>query len=193
MSIEVIVASLNPVKINAVRSTLPSFPRFRRDGFLVTQVTVESGVHEQPRSLDETILGASNRAHRAWYAQNPVEGSYAFGIESGVFEVERPRHSGTRGGPIMMDVCVCVVVRHGVPDLLGISSAWEVPVEIATHVRASNATLDAAARSAGTSDNENLRLEEGLCGLMSRGLLSRESYTSQAVLAAMISMPRGEW
>ena len=50
----IIVASLNQNKINAVKEVFPSF--------FVEGQACDSGVAEQPLSLDEIIKGAINRA-----------------------------------------------------------------------------------------------------------------------------------
>lgn len=69
------VGSTNPVKIDAVERTLECYEP------TVTAVDVDSGVSEQPRTVDETVTGATNRAERALAAS---DADYGVGLEGGV-------------------------------------------------------------------------------------------------------------
>ncbi|WP_137289567.1 DUF84 family protein [Natronorubrum halophilum] len=75
----VAVGSTNPVKVDAVERTLE---RFRPS---VTAVAVDSGVPEQPWSIEETVTGAENRARRALAAS---DGEYGVGLEGGVARLD---------------------------------------------------------------------------------------------------------
>ncbi|WP_121742194.1 DUF84 family protein [Natronorubrum halophilum] len=75
----VAVGSTNPVKVDAVEQTLE---RFRPS---VTAVAVDSGVPEQPWSIEETATGAENRARRALAAS---DGEYGVGLEGGVARLD---------------------------------------------------------------------------------------------------------
>lgn len=85
--IKFIVASTNPVKINAIISAVKEkFP-----DALIKGLEVESGVSAQPMSDEETKLGALNRAKNA-RAQaitdkiiTPDEDALCIGLEGGVF------------------------------------------------------------------------------------------------------------
>ena len=75
---KIIVASKNPVKINAVAEGFNSF-------FSETEVqgaSVESGVSDQPMSDKETLEGAFNRAQNA--RKNFKDADFWVGIEGGV-------------------------------------------------------------------------------------------------------------
>lgn len=54
------VASKNPVKIEAVKEVLHSYPNLANYG--VVGIETPSGVSEQPKSLEETVRGAINRS-----------------------------------------------------------------------------------------------------------------------------------
>jgi len=75
---KIIVASKNPVKINAVKEGFQSY-------FLKTEiegVSIDSGVPDQPMSDEETLLGARNRVgnSRKHFPRN----DFWVGIEGGV-------------------------------------------------------------------------------------------------------------
>lgn len=79
--IHIIVASKNPVKIEAVTDGLKPF---LKEEFQIIGVSVPSGVSDQPMSEVETLKGASNRVMRA---MNSFPGNnYYVGLEGGVEE-----------------------------------------------------------------------------------------------------------
>ncbi|MFP9062105.1 inosine/xanthosine triphosphatase [Natrialbaceae archaeon A-chndr2] len=70
-----VVGSQNPVKAAAVETALERYqPTIR-------SVAVDSGVSEQPSTVEETISGAKTRAKRALAAE---KGDYGVGLEGGV-------------------------------------------------------------------------------------------------------------
>lgn len=77
---KIIVASKNPVKINAVRRGFEQmFPNHVVD---VEGVSVPSDVRDQPLTFDETLTGARNRVDNA-QAKYP-DADYWVGLEGGV-------------------------------------------------------------------------------------------------------------
>lgn len=60
---KVVVASLNPAKINAVKSAF--IATFHQENFEFVGVSVASGVADQPMSNSETHRGALNRVKNA--------------------------------------------------------------------------------------------------------------------------------
>ena len=70
------VGSKNPVKIKAVRD---AFGHYFKD-FEVVSVNVDSGVHQQPKSLKDIVDGAKNRAIAAF-----KNCDYSVGLEAGIF------------------------------------------------------------------------------------------------------------
>jgi inosine/xanthosine triphosphatase len=84
MIYHVVVASKNPVKIEAARSGFSQiFPEIEID---VQGVSVPSGVAEQPQTDQETLLGAENRVEAA-HVLFP-DADYWAGIEGGIDRVE---------------------------------------------------------------------------------------------------------
>lgn len=78
---KIIVASQNPVKINATRSAFEQmFPE--ETVFEVEGVSVPSGVRDQPMTFEETLEGARNRVDNAQAAY--PEADYWVGLEGGV-------------------------------------------------------------------------------------------------------------
>lgn len=77
---KIIVASKNPVKINAVRMAFEKV--FPEEQFLLDGVAIASGVSDQPISDAETLQGAMNRATNA--KTSFTDANYWVGIEGGI-------------------------------------------------------------------------------------------------------------
>jgi inosine/xanthosine triphosphatase len=167
------VASTNPQKIKAVADLIPKYD------FLVNSqvegVSVDSGVSDQPKSLEETVQGAINRAKAAY-----VDTDYSFGIESGLMKVPQ-----TKSG--IMDVCVCAIF-DGKNIHLGLSSAFEPPKKIVDLMQNNNMNMSDACVEVGLTKNTNVGSSEGLIGILTRGRMDRLAYTMQAVTTALIHL-----
>lgn len=171
---KITVASLNPQKVAAVAELIQEYPILA--GASIEKVSVPSDVSEQPKSLEETIRGAINRAKSA-YKKNPTE--YSFGIESGVLNVPY-----TKTG--IMDLCACAIY-DGKEIHLGLSSAFEPPKEV-VRLMSEGMNMSDATTAAGLSASKNVGSEEGLVGILTHGRLTRLSYTKQAVMTALIHL-----
>ena len=89
------IGSQNKVKIGAVTEILRDYPHLAHAA--LESVDASSEVSDQPKSLDETIQGATNRARNAFR-----DCDYSIGLESGLMLVPN-----TKTG--YMDVCVCAI------------------------------------------------------------------------------------
>jgi len=167
------VASTNPQKIKAVYDLVPLYDFLV--GSDVEGVNVNSGVSDQPKSLEETVQGAINRAKLAF-----EDTDYSFGIESGLMTVPQ-----TKSG--IMDVCVCAIF-DGKNIHLGLSSAFEPPKKIVDLMRNKGMNMSDACVEVGLTANPNLGSSEGLIGILTKGRMDRLAYTIQAVITAMIHL-----
>ena len=113
------IGSKNLIKVEAVQEILKNYSHLKMAEIIATES--ESGVNNQPKSLEETIKGAMNRAKNSFN-----NCTYSFGIESGLMTVPH-----TKTG--YMDVCVCAIF-DGKEYYLGLSSAWEPPKKIADYM-----------------------------------------------------------
>jgi len=77
---KVMIASKNPVKIDAVKIWFEKM--FPEENFEFIGVSIESGVADQPLSYQETLLGATNRATIA--KKKYPNADYWVGIEWGL-------------------------------------------------------------------------------------------------------------
>lgn len=167
------VGSQNKVKVEAVQEILQEYPHLKEAE--VVALDVSSGVGDQPKSLEETVEGAINRAKGALQ-----DATYGFGIESGLMKVP-----GTKSG--FMDVCVCAIY-DGSDHHLGLSSAWEAPKEVMDYMLNDGLDMNDAAYKAGLTSSLKVGSEEGLVGVVTKGRLKRKAYTKEAIRAALIHL-----
>lgn len=173
--LKIIVGSKNKIKVEAVKEILQDY--LHLCDAKVSEVEVASEVSEQPKSLEETVEGAMNRAKNSFKDCN-----YSFGLESGLMKVPN-----TKSG--FMDVCVCAIY-DGNDFHLGLSSAWEAPKNVTEHMINGGLNMSEAALKAGYSNNPNLGAAEGLVGIVTKGRITRKEYTKQSIIMALIHLEK---
>jgi inosine/xanthosine triphosphatase len=167
------VGSLNKAKIDAVSEILQDYPHL--SSAKIEGVETSSGVSDQPKTLQETIEGARNRAINA-YDENC---DYSVGIESGLMEVPH-----TKSG--YMDVCAAAI-HDGKETHLGLSSAWEFPdKEITRSIVEDGLDMAQAINKAGLTSDPKIGAGMGAIGILTKGRLDRKGYTKQALMGALV-------
>lgn len=167
------VGSKNITKVQAVEETLLDFPEFLNAK--VSSVAVDSGVHKQPKNIEQTVQGAMNRARNAF---NDCD--LSVGLESGLMEVPN-----TKSG--YMDITMCAIY-DGKNFHLGGSSAFEYPKSMINLVFNKDYEIDEAAKEMGFSHDSSIGEREGMIGVLTNGKLDRKGYSKQAVLTALIHL-----
>lgn len=166
---KIIVASKNPVKINAV---LIGFQKmFPNEQFEITGVSVLSDVSDQPKSDSETFLGAKNRADNAC-KQNP-DADFCVGIEGGIEEKNSE-----------MEVFAWVVIRvkdNGFGK--GRTGTFFLPPKIAELIR--------QGKELGEADDivfgrNNSKQKNGAVGILTDNIIDRTKYYTDTVVLALI-------
>ena len=166
---KVVIASHNPAKIRAVKEAFSlQFPSESMD---FIPVSVESGVSEQPGSDDETQLGARNRARNA-FAKHPAA-DFWIGLEGGIEPL---------GDQLMAFAWMAVLGADG-----NISAARTVtlplPPAIKTLVEQGLELGDANDRVFSTINSKH---QGGAFGLLTKGIYTRESVYTQALVIALV-------
>lgn len=174
--IKINIGSINKVKVAAVREILQEYPLLKYAEIFTREASSE--VSDQPKSLDETIRGAMNRAKSAF-----VECDYSLGLESGLMEVPN-----TKAG--FMDLCACAIF-DGKEFHFGLSSAWEVPEKLTQYMLDDGLDMTQAAIKAGITNDPKIGSAEGLIGIMTKGRLTRKEYTKEAIRMALIHLDKG--
>jgi inosine/xanthosine triphosphatase len=167
------LGSKNPTKIAALKETISAYDFL--SGAEIVPMEVESGVSPQPKSLDETITGATNRAKAAF-----SNCGYSIGIESGLMKVPQAK-SG------YMDLTVCIIYDGKEPHL-GLSSAFEFPPEITKMIHEKGLDANQASFKFGLTKHENVGSLEGAVGVLTKGRVTRKDYTKQAIQMALIQI-----
>ena len=162
-AIDIAVGSVNPVKVEAVRSVMERiFGQVR-----IFPYDVSSDVPEQPFG-EQTPEGAKNRAKAA------INGhTLSVGIEAGVFEM-----FGT-----LYDYQYCAILDKEGRFTIGTGSGFRYPDAVVGLVRKGMSVGQAMKEVYGEN---NVGKTMGAIGVLSKGLLDRKSLTEQSVLAAML-------
>lgn len=167
-TLNIIVASTNPVKIEAARQGFAQV--FTEHTLNITGISVPSGVSDQPMTEAETLTGARNRAANAQSA-NP-EADYTIGIEGGVADDDG-----------VMTVFAWIVVRSQAREGRSRTATFILPDEVARLVREGRELGDADDVVFGRS---NSKQQNGSVGLLTGDRIDRTDYYSHAVVMALI-------
>ena len=168
----IFVGSTNPVKINAVRiATQNHWPSLK-----ITGLAVPSGVAEQPRSDEETLTGAQNRAQAVLslgLSKFQVTGTaLGLGLEGGVFT-----HSH---GELWSTVWVSVVDSAGVFWSAN-GARFKVPQKIAQLI---DAGQEMGAVLSQLFGGANIKQQNGAIGVVTKNFVTRtDEYAAICKLA----------
>ncbi|ELA8131199.1 inosine/xanthosine triphosphatase [Vibrio parahaemolyticus] len=161
---KVVIASLNPAKINAVKSAFQS--AFPQQAFEFVGISVPSEVADQPMTNEETHRGAVNRVKNA-KVEMPTADFYV-GLEAGIegnvtfawMAIESDTHRGeSRSASLML------------------------PPEVLAQLADANELGDVMDKVFGT---ENIKQKGGAISLLTQNQLTRSSVYHQALILALI-------
>lgn len=170
----IVIGSTNPNKVDALKEIVLDYPKLAAAE--VVGMKVSTGVDEQPKTLEETISGAIQRAKGSF-----KDCAYSVGIESGLMVVPE-----TKSG--YMDFCAAAIY-DGKEIHLGLSSAWEFPdPAIMRAILNEGLDMSQAINKAGLTTNSTIGMAEGAIGILTKGRLDRKAYHKQALLTALIHL-----
>ena len=167
MIIRIIVASTNPVKIEAVRIGFTAW--LKEDEIIVTGIDVPSGISNQPMTDSETYLGASNRVGSAM--QNIPDANFWAGIEGGVEEL-----------PDGMAAYAWIVVRSKTRTGVARSAAFFLPKSVSELVRQG---VELGEADDIVFSRINSKRANGAIGLLTDDRVTRTDLYSHAVVLAL--------
>jgi inosine/xanthosine triphosphatase len=174
LMITVIVASKNPVKIDAARR---GFERmFPGEEFVFQGISAPSGVSDQPMTSQETLQGAYNRAEHI-RRQHPQAG-YWVGIEGGVAE----SNEGEPGAASLI-AFAWVVVLDGERVGKGRTGHFYLPPRVTELIHQGMELGHADDLVFGRT---NSKQENGAVGLLTGDIIDRAGFYEQAVIFALI-------
>src|SRR3989304_9718147 len=175
---KVIVGSKNEFKVSGVREILADYPEVFPE-LEVAGTGAVSSVPEQPKTIDEIVTGAKNRAKNAF--QNC---DYSIGIEGGFFESP---HAKT--GYFELQACA---IYDGKNYHLGLSPAFECPPAVMKMILEDGLDLNQAMHRAGMTKNPEIGSAEGAIGILTRGRLNRKELSKEAIRVALIHLENPE-
>jgi inosine/xanthosine triphosphatase len=171
----IIVASTNPVKIDAARLGFEAM--FEGAAFHFSGVSVPSGVSIQPITDKETLVGARNRAANARTAQ--PEADFWVGIEGGVEDSDRD-----------MRAFAWVVILG--KDLHGEArtGTFQLPPEV---TRLIHEGVELGHADDIVFQRINSKQKDGAIGILTDGLIDRMAYYAHAVMLALVPFKKREF
>lgn len=165
----IIIASKNPVKINA---TLSAFKKmFPDEKFEIEGISVVSGVSEQPKNDSETFQGAWSRAKNA--SKQIPNADFWVGIEGGIEEKNSE-----------MEAFAWVVVKSSDNKFgKGKTGTFFLPPKIVALIKQGKELGEAADIVFGKT---NTKQEGGTVGILTDNVVDRTKYYTQAIVIALI-------
>ena len=175
-ALTVIVTSFNPVKIEAAREAFGN--RFPLHDIRVIPVEVDSGVADQPMSDDETRQGARNRVAEARLKYPDAD--YWVGLEGGLDFFDQQ----------LMAFAWMVVTGAGNRSSEARSATLPLPPKVQSLVENGLELGEANDRVFSTL---NSKQGGGAYGLLTDGLMTRESIYTQTLILALIPFENELW
>jgi inosine/xanthosine triphosphatase len=175
------VGSTNSVKVQALEEIVKEYPAL--EAAKIVSTSTVSGVSEQPLSLEETILGAKNRAKNAFDLSQPCQ--YGIGIEGGLCA-----SPGTQTGFMMINICS---IFDGTHHHIGFTSGYEVPPQILEHILNQQMDLSQACLHSGITSKAKVGASEGLIGILTLGRIDRKRYIKECIRMALVQVENKSW
>jgi inosine/xanthosine triphosphatase len=167
MTVCIVIASTNPVKIEAVRLGFSAW--LNGEEIIVSSIDVPSGISNQPMSDSETFLGASNRVNSAMQAH--PDANFWAGIEGGVEELADG-----------MAAYAWIIVRSKTRTGVARSAAFILPKSVSELVRQG---VELGEADDIVFSRVNSKRSNGAIGLLTDDRVTRTDLYSHAVLLAL--------
>ncbi|MDP4039759.1 MAG: inosine/xanthosine triphosphatase [Candidatus Pacearchaeota archaeon] len=165
---KVIIASKNPVKIQAVKNGFEKM--FPNQEFDFVGISVPSNVADQPFSNDETLLGAQNRADNS--SNEVKDADFYVGIEGGIEHVETE-----------MEAFAWVVIKSAGKYGKARTGTFFLPKQVVELIK--------EGKELGEADDivfkhNNSKQENGAVGILTGDVIDRTKYYTEAVILSLI-------
>ncbi len=169
----IIIASTRVPKINGVKKAVEKISShfgIDRTSISFSSVEARSGVSDTPKSIDELMRGAQQRAQSV-YHHHDNEKVLSIGVEGGLFN---------SGEKIFLQSWACVF--NGARFFFGSSGSIELPAELANTVMTEGVDLGVAIDR--FAEDVDVRSKQGTFGILTRDLITREdSFETAAIFA----------
>ena len=172
--LKVAVGSVNPNKVDAVKSVLSEF----YDDMVVQGIGVDTGVPEQPFNED-TVKGAVNRARRALKGWEDAD--IGVGIEAGlILETVTGKY---------YDVQYCAIMDRTGWTTIGHGPGFYYPKKVMSHVSEGKSIGQSMKDAYGEDD---IGYRQGAIGFLTNGHYTRKMLSENAVFMAFVPRIRKE-
>ena len=165
---KVIIASKNPVKINATKLAFEQM--FPEKVFQFEGVNVSSDISDQPMSDNETLSGAMNRSNNA--KAEYMDADYWIGIEGGVHKKDNE-----------MQVFAWISIQSNEIEGKARTATFDLPKKIIE-------LIDSGMELGDADDiifsRKNSKQKNGAVGILTADLIDREKYYIHAIIMALI-------
>lgn len=165
---KIVVASKNPVKVNAVH--LACKEMFPQEKFDIEGMSVPSNVSDQPMNNKETFQGALNRAQNA---KDKFDADFYVGIEGGIEDTKRGME------------CFAWIVFISRDSVIGKAktATFYLPPKVAELIK--------EGKELGEADDivfkkENSKQSSGAVGILTNNIIDRTMYYKEASILALI-------
>jgi len=172
---KIIVWSKNQAKVEAVKEIVSDYSFLKWAE--VVWVETESWVSDQPKSLEEIVKWAKNRAKIAFQ-----DCDFSFGIENGLMHVPE-----TKTG--FMDIGACVIYDWK-EFHIGLSSAFEYPQKVIDYAFDKWLNISQAFYKAGLTKDENIWSSHWAIWILTRWRIIRKESIQQAITNALIHLDK---
>jgi inosine/xanthosine triphosphatase len=172
---KIVVASKNPVKIEAVKVSFAKF--LQNESPVVQGVDVLSGVSDQPFGNQETLLGAKNRAHNAML--EIPEADFWVGIEGGI-------EQDNFGLAAYAWVCVRSRTKMGISK----SGTFYLPQKVADLIHTG---MELGEADDAVFGRQNSKQSDGAVGILTNRQICRVDLYAHAVTLALIPFIHPEY
>lgn len=174
MAKKIIIASKNPVKINAVRIGFEKM--FPLEEFEMEGVSVSSDVGNQPMSNQETITGAINRTNNAKIRFQDAD--FWVGIEAGLEKINRE-----------MESFAWISIKSNENSGKAKTGIFFLPNKVAELIDKGKELGDADDIVFG---HTNSKQKNGAVGILTGDIIVRTSYYAEAIVLALIPFKNPE-
>lgn len=172
---KVIVASLNPVKINCVSTAFQkAFPDLNLE---VTGINAASEISDQPMTDHETLQGAKNRVKNA--RLQATNGDYFVGIEGGIDQDQHGMHA-----------FAWIYIENETRNGLSRTANFYLPQPIADLV---NQGMELGHADDQFFSRSNSKQKDGAVGILTHNQIDRTQYYEPAVTLALIPFMNPQW
>ncbi|MCD6368844.1 MAG: inosine/xanthosine triphosphatase [Thermoproteales archaeon] len=167
----VAIGSENPVKVKAIQNVFEYF----FDGIAFKSLKISTSVEPQPMGLEETLIGA---IERALYSLREIKADLGVGIEAGLIKATEPLKG-------FLNQQICAIVDSKGFLTLGFSQPFQTPPQVvegllSLKAREMEEILEDITGIKGIGE------KEGAIGYLTNKLITRYDLCMQAVASALI-------